>query len=203
MNDRDELDELWASQPRRPQMKGEDMLEMVIRKASRFDRMIAIRNAVECVAAGAVAVIFGTMAFNATNALMRAGNAVVAASGLWIIFYMLRYSREAGGPAPDQTLAGFRQALLRKYEHQIRLLKRVKFWYLLPPYMGLLLWSAGVISERAARGRLGWAEFAAPVIYTSVFAGVWWLNEVKGVRWLNGERRRLAESAEGAEGEER
>src|SRR5579863_317903 len=184
MNDRDELNQLWRSQPIGPETKGEDMLTIAMRKARRFDRMITVRNAAECLAAAVVTVLFTTMAVHTSNALIRAGNAVVAASGVWIIFYMLRFGREASNPAPDQSLRGFQHALLQKYEHQIQLLKNVKYWYLPPLYAGLLLASAGSIRENAAKGRPTWAEFVAPVIYTAVFAGVWWLNETKGVGYF-------------------
>jgi hypothetical protein len=63
---------------------------------------------------------------------------VVAASGVWYGFYILRYGREAPSPAPDRSAADFQQALLRKHDHQIRLLKTVKYWCLAPPYVGLL-----------------------------------------------------------------
>ena len=86
---------------------------------------------------------------------------MVAASGLWIVFCMLRYGREAPSPAPDRSLADFQQALLRKYDHQIRLLKNVKYWYLLPPYVGLLLASAGIVMANIARAKPAWPQLVA------------------------------------------
>lgn len=169
------------------------MLAMVMNKAARFDRTIRARNWRECGAAALVAVFFAVGALHAPNALMRAGNLVVAGSGLWIIFYILRYGREAPEPAPDQSLVGFQQALLRKYEHQIRLLRNVKYWYLLPPYAGLLLLSAGIGSAGAADGRAGWIGWLGVAIYTAVFAVIWWLNEVRAVGRLQRERARLLE----------
>jgi len=201
MADRDEFGQLWCSQAAGPQVKGEDMLAMAMRKARQFDRTIKIRNAVECAAAAVVAVFFGLEALWSPNGLLRAGNLVVAASGLWIIFCMLRYGREARDPAPDQSLAGFRQALLRKYEHQIRLLKSVKYWYLLPPYAGLMLVSAGILRESAAKGRAAWSALIVAAVCTAVFAGVWWLNEVHGVRWLNRQRAQLLEGKNFGEGD--
>jgi len=202
MSEKDELERLWSSQTAGPPTKGEDMLNIAIRKADQFDRMIRRRNVVECIAAAFVAVFFAIMAVRAPNALARAGNAVVAASGLWIIYYFARHGREARDPAPDQTLAGFQRALLGKYEHQIRLLKSVKYWYLLPPYAGLLLMSAGLILQNRHVARLGWADFILPVTYTAVYAGVWWFNEVAGVGWLMRQRARLLESMRGLEGDQ-
>jgi len=177
------------------------MLTIAIQRANRFDHIIKVRNWVECGAAALVTVLFGIMAWRAPNALVRAGDLVVAASGLWIGFYMLRFGREALIPAPDRSLSDYQQGLLREYEHQIRLLKNVKYWYLLPPYVGLLLASAGTVMARAAEGRPGWPELIAVAIYTAVFGGVWWLNEGLGVRKVQRERSLLLEEIHGAMGD--
>lgn len=177
------------------------MLTIAMERANRFDRTIKARNLRECLGAALVTAFFAVIAWRSPNALARAGNLVVAASGLWIVFCMLRYGREAPSPAADRSLAEFQQALLRKYEHQIRLLKNVKCWYLLPPYVGLLLASAGIVKARIAEGQPGWPQLIAVAIYTGVFGFVWWLNEVYGVRKLRGERARLLEAMNPAAGE--
>jgi hypothetical protein len=178
------------------------MLTIAIERANRFDRMIRLRNWRECGGAALVTAFFTFVAWRSPNALACAGNLVVAASGLWIVFYMLRYGREAPAPAADRSLADFQQALLRKYEHQIRLLKNVKYWYLLPPYVGLLLASAGKTMADSAEGQPGWPQLIAVAIYTGVFGGIWRLNEVYGVRKLRGERARLLEEMRPATGEQ-
>ena len=169
------------------------MLTIAIERANRFDHTIKARNWRECGGAALVTAFFAFIAWRSPNALACAGNLVVAASGLWIVFYMLRYGREAPAPAPDRSLADFQQALLRKYEHQIRLLKNVKYWYLLPPYVGLLLASAGIVVARTPAGQPGWPQLIAVAIYTAVFGFIWWLNEGPGVRKLQRERARLLE----------
>ncbi len=190
MPNRDDLEQLWCGQTLGPPPKGEDMLAIAISKTDRFDRRIRTRNLTECVAAAAVAVLFAIFAIRVPDAFLRAGNLVIAASGLWILFYILKYGREAPQPAPDQSIAAFERALARKYQHQIRLLKSVKYWYLLPPYTGLLLLSAGMLRQRAAHGPLHWVDFIPPAIYTAVYAGVWWLNEA-AARRLEREREVL------------
>jgi len=190
MADNDELDQLWCGQAIGPPIKGEDMLTIAMRRANRFDRTIQVRNGVECGAAALLTVLFSVMAWKSPNALACAGNLVVAASGVWIAFYMLRYGRETS-LAEDRTLADFQHALLLKYEHQIRLLKNVKYWYLLPPYIGLLLASVGQVMAQTAQGRPGWPELIAVIVYTAVFGFVWWLNERYGVRKLKSDHARL------------
>jgi hypothetical protein len=164
------------------------MLTIAMERANRFDRTIRMRNWREGGAGVLVAALFAVIAWNSPNALARAGNLVVAASGLWVAFCIWRYGREAPPPAPDRSLADFQQALLREYDHQIRLLKNVKYWYLLPPYVGLLLASAGIVMANTAKG---WPQLVAMAIYTALFGGVWWANEVYGVRKLRRQRTRL------------
>ena len=170
------------------------MLTIAMERANRFDRTIKARNIRECLAAALVTVFFAFVAWKSPDALVRAGNILIAASGAWIIFYMLRFGREAPAPQPDQSLADFQQALLRKYDHQIRLLKNVKYWYLLPMYVGLILVDAGRISERVAEGRAGWVDAIGPAIYTLVFAVIWWLNEVNAAGRLREASRLFSRS---------
>ncbi|HUD99430.1 MAG TPA: hypothetical protein VMR62_07625 [Bryobacteraceae bacterium] len=167
------------------------MLAIAMDRANRFDRMIRQRNWRESAAGVLVAAIFGFIAWKSPNTLALAGNLVVAASGLWYVFYMLRYGHGAPLPAPDRSLGDFQQALLGQYDHQIRLLLNVKYWYLLPPYVGLLLASAGIMMAEAAKGQPGWPQLIAVAVYTAVFAVVWWLNGTYGVRKLRTARERL------------
>lgn len=169
------------------------MLTIAMERAEKFDRTIKARNWRECLGAAILTPLFAYIAWHSPNTLARAGNLVVSASGLWIAFCMLRYGREAPAPAPDRTLADYRQALLRKYDHQIRLLRNVKYWYLLPPYIGLLLSSAGILEARAADGQPSWPEWIAVAVYTALFASLWWLNEKYGIGKLTRERHRLLE----------
>jgi len=177
------------------------MLTMAMERAERFDRTIKARNLRECLGAVLLTAIFAFIAWNSPNALARAGNVVVAASGLWILFCMLRYGREAPSPAPDRSVVDFQQALLRKYDHQIRLLKNVKYWYLLSPYVGLMLASAGIVKADIAKGRPAWPQLIAVAIYTALFGFIWWLNEGPGVTKLRRERARLLEEMKPAGGE--
>jgi len=201
MADKDELNQLWCGQTTGPPTKGEDMLTMAMERAERFDRTIKARNLRECLGAALVTAIFAFIAWKSPNALARAGDLMVAASGLWIVFFMLRYGREAPSPAADGSLADFQQALLRKYDHQIRLLNSVKYWYLLPPYVGLLLGSAGMVTANTAKGQPGWPQLIPMAIYTAVFGFIWWLNEAYGVGKLRRERARLLEEMKPASGE--
>ena len=145
----------------------------------------------ESVSALAVTVFFAAMAARAPDILQRTGLLIVAGSGLWIIAFLLRFGRASVPPDPAQELSQYRRALVERYDREIRLLKSVKYWYLLPPWIGLLIGSAGVMLHRYRNGRLGWYDFIAPGIYTAFFALVWWLNEIHGVTHLQAERARV------------
>ena len=191
MDARDELRELWCSQSSATATTREELVMLVQKKTRQFDRLILIRNLLESVAALAVAVFFVAMAARAPDAVQRTGLLIVAASGLWIIIYLLRYRRTSAPVDPDQELNGYRRALVERYDREIRLLRSVKYWYLLPPWIGLLIGSTGVVLQEFRNGRLGWYEFINPAIYTAFFALVWWLNEVYGVARLRAERARV------------
>lgn len=199
MNRPDDLEQLWKTQPVDPAVKGEEMRGIVLKKTEKFDRAIRRRNLRETVAAGVLAVIGSYGAWVQHGAMERASCMILVAASLWIIYYTWRHGAEPPDPNPDQTLAGYQRALVRKYDHQIRLLRNVKFWYLAPLYAALLIASLGTLSERAARGALTWADAIVPLIYTLLFAGIWWLNEAYGVRKLERLRAQVTSGVEGRE----
>ena len=200
MNGEDELRELWCGQASLKTVKGEDMLALVQRKTSGFDRIIAVRNWMECVASAVVMACFAYFAFKAHNTLVRAGCLIIAAGAAWIIFYLIRYGKGPSAVDPSLDLMSYTQALAERYDYQIRLLKSVKYWYLLPPYLGLVLATAGVFQERATAGILRWFDWIWPVLYTGLYAAVWWLNEVYSVGRLQNERGRLLAMTANTEG---
>lgn len=191
MNGQDELRELWCSQPTLKTTGGKDMLEFVKKRTTHFDRIMAVRIWMECIAAGVVVAIFGFSAVRAGDALVRAGCLMIAVSAAWIIFFMLRYGRGPRSVDPSLDLSGYTKALADRYDYQINLLKSVKYWYLLPPYLGLLLGTLGILRERARTGPLSWTDLIWPAVYTAFFAAVWWLNEVYSVGRLREERAKL------------
>jgi hypothetical protein len=187
-----ELENLWKTQPLQAAVKGEEMLDIVIRKSAAFDRRVAARDRRETLAGLVVAAIFGVAAWVQTNPLQRAGSLMAVAAAAWIIVYIRgNRTHPVPDPAPDQSLTGYRQALASKYDHQIRLLKTAKFWYVLPLYIAVLVIMAGSILERARTRPLVWSD-ATPIVFQTLFFGVvWWLNEIYAVRKLRRSRMQL------------
>jgi hypothetical protein len=196
MNRPDDLEQLWKTQPVDPAVKGEEMRKIVLKKTEKFDRTIRRRNIQETVAAAIVAIFFTFIAWAQRNAIERAGSIILVASALWIVYYIWRRGAGPPDPDPDQTLEGYQRALIRKYDHQIRLLRNVKFWYLLPFYVGLLTGSVGLLKEQVEKGASIWFAVLYPLFYTLFFAFVWWLNEVYGVRKLERMRAQVTSGIE-------
>lgn len=191
MNRSDELEQLWKTQPADTALRGEEMRKIVAEKMRSFDRRVQWRNRIEIAAALVVALFFAYAGWIQHNDIERAGCAILVAGALYIIYYIRRNGGEAPDPNPDQTIEAYQRAMVSKFDHQILMLKNVKYWYLAPMYIGLLTLSAGKLWEYSEKGALSLIVATGPLIYTLVFAGVWWLNEVYAVGKLQRARARL------------
>jgi len=178
MNNPDDLELLWQTLPVATDVKGEEMREIIMQKMSKFDRTIRRRNMGEVTGALVGAIGFSYMASRQTYWVSRLGSAIIMATFVWIIYYFLRHGSGPADPNPDQNAAGYQRALIAKIDHQIRLVRSAKFWFLLPMYFGLLLLTAGDLIAHAAAGKLTWIDAVGPVFYTLVFAVIWWANDV-------------------------
>jgi hypothetical protein len=74
------------------------------------------------------------------------------------------------GPTP-------RRSLVEEYDRQIRLLRTLKYWYIIPLWLGLMLVSAAYRSNQGCIMALLLAG-----LFTAVSAALWWFNEITGVR---------------------
>jgi hypothetical protein len=180
MNETDELAELWKSTPVAP-VRSEEVLTAVQGRIKKFDRMIFMRNLRECAASLIVSGVFLWMALGIREPWQRAGSWILVVSGLFIAFTLIRYGRSGKDPDAGSSLNDYVSALMNRYDRQIRLLKNVKYWYLLPMYAGLASLTIGKILEESRVGAVKWAVLAMPFVYTSLCAWVWWLNEVRAV----------------------
>jgi len=200
-NQNDRLTELWRSgdlspstppDPQEPQEKeGEAMLTMVIERTRKFDRRILLRNVREVAAALIVTAIFARFAWKAPSALERIGDAIVAASGVWVAYYMLRFG---GGPKaldPGVSLNAYSQLLRESYDRQVRLARSVKYWYLLPMYVGIAVMNLGMWLRLHGAGQSGRPAVESMVIITTACVAVWILNQVYAVRCLEKMKREL------------
>jgi hypothetical protein len=202
MNGKDELRELWCTQPYAGVTEGEELMKLIEKKTKRFDRIIRVRNFLECAGATVVAVMYAVSAARTHDGIERASFIVIAASAVWIMYFLLRSGHAPADADPSQDLSAYRRGLVERYDRQIRLLKSVKYWYLLPPYVGLLIGTVGVLLDHTRSGGIRWQDSILPAIYTAFFAFVWWLNEIEGVARLEAERARLLSLADEKNGPE-
>jgi uncharacterized membrane protein (DUF485 family) len=196
MNDR--LHELWRSEAsststssQQKEKENEEMLTMVIERTRKFDRAILLRNVREVVAAFIVSAVFAWFAWKAPSGLEKIGDAIVATSGVWITYYIVRFG---GGPKaldPGLNLNAYGRLLRESYEQQTRLARTVKYWYLLPMYVGLLVTNLGVWLRMHGAGQSARPAWVSMAIVTVGFGFVWILNEVYAVRCLEKLKREL------------
>lgn len=116
-----------------------------------------------------------------------AGNAwemvLIAMGVLFIAVFMTvdRIAQKRKQPKRNETLAGCLESSLAEVEHQIWLLKNVLWWYLLPPGIGAVALSLGVVvsTMRDLGGDLFAVLICSGIIgfFVLVFVGVYWLNK--------------------------
>jgi hypothetical protein len=184
----DELRQLWQSDINEA-INQRELLRQLEQRTRKFDRTIWFRDLREAAAGLVVTVVYGWLALRAGNMLERVADLWLVACGVWIVFVLLRYSRFSRKPAPDQSLVVYRRELVERYDRQIRLLKGVKYWYILPLWVGLMFGAVAYLVNGG--GKAGF--WVIVILATAVSAAVWWLNEGPGVRRLQRNRRELAE----------
>jgi len=196
MNPPDELRELWLSQPD----SGADttaLLREVERRMRPFDRCIRRRDWREQAAGAIVAIVFGWFAFHARDPWNLAADLWMCAYGLWVLFYLRRNSKALRDAPHDRSLSEYRAMVVDRYEQQIRILQRAKYWYVTPFWIGMMLVTWGAYRRTGSLAVL----VADVLAFTATSAVLWWVNEGPGVRMV---RRKLRDimSLLGNEGEE-
>jgi hypothetical protein len=187
MTTSDELRQLWQSDINEA-IDQRELLRELERRRRNFDRANRRRDLQEFVAMLVVIVVYLWFAAHAVTTFERVADVWLAACGVWIIFYVRRYAKLARKPVPEQTLGAYREALVERYNRQIRLSKSMKYWYILPFWMGLLLFA---LADRVHGGKN--IKFVLVVIFVTAVNGfVWWLNEGPGIRCLERKRQELA-----------
>jgi hypothetical protein len=184
----DELRAIWCSAAGDVKCDPSVLSAEIERRTRGFERTIRHRDAREAAGGLLVAVIFTWLAFRDPTALERAAHLFLAVCGLWVIGYMRRFARSTETPDPRGTLAECRRGLIARYDAQVLLLRNAKYWYVLPFWAGLMASSvAGWLRTHNLPGAA-----ITIVIVTAVSLGLWWANEVAGVRYIEGLKRQLA-----------
>jgi hypothetical protein len=187
MTPSDELRQLWQSDIDKA-MNQRDLLHELERRRRNFDRASRRRRLVDIGAMLVVIAVYLWLAAGERTTFERVADLGLAACAVWVIFYVRRYAQLSPKPAPEQTLDAYRQALVERYDRQIRLWKSAKYWFILPMWLAMLLYD---VAYRVNGGKN--IKFAMVLIVVTVgYAFAWWLYEGRGVRCLEHKRRELA-----------
>ena len=187
MTPTDELRQLWQSDISEA-INQRELLSELQRRSRSFDRRNRRRDLVDIVAMLIIIVVYFWFALHAGNTLERVADVWLVVSAGWFIFYVRRYARISRKPVPELTLGAYRQALVERYDSQIRLAKSVKYFFVLPMWLGQMLFNLAYWMN-------GGKNFKFVMVTIVVTAGnvlVWWLNEGPGIRYLKRKRRELA-----------
>ncbi len=187
MTPTDELRQLWQSDISEA-INQRELLSELQRRSRNFDRRSSRRDLVDIAAMLVIIVVYFWFAVHAGNTLERFADVWLVVSAAWFIFYVRRYARISRKPAPEQTLGAYRQALVERYDSQIRLAKSVKYWFVLPMWLGQMLYNLAYW----VHGGKNINFVMVTIVVTAANVLVWWLNEGPGIRYLKRKRRELA-----------
>jgi hypothetical protein len=187
MTSSDELRQLWQSDISEA-INQHELLRELERRNRSFDRMTRRRDFRDVVAMLVVIVVYLWFAAHTGNTFERVADLWLVVFGIWFIFYLRRYAKLSRKPVPEQTLGAYREALVERYDGQIRLAKSVKYWFLLPMWLGQMLYNVAYLVNGGSTIKIGMVS----IFVTAVNAFVWWLNEGPGVRYLQRKRQELA-----------
>lgn len=185
----DELVKIWTNDPPPVKRTDQEVMALVTQRQKRLEKRVRVRDWLEIIAAAIVCAFFFWAALHSQNLLQRTGNWMIVAAGAWIIYYLRAHRFRDFQSDPTLDLQNYTRELLSVYEKQIRLLRQVKYWYLLPLYIGLVVGWAGTL---ALHREGGWMKPVLSIIFiTGLFGTIWWLNEVWAVRKVSAERDRI------------
>ena len=166
----------WAAQERDARFTDPKQLTM---RSKSFRRTIRRRNLIEYVVAAGLVILFGSRGIDAWTDGEGLKAVGYAATCIGIAVAMLGLARRgsAGKAGPeDSTLSHLRGELAR----QIRALRSIGMWYLLPLVPGLLLvFAADYQLQATLEGGQSalWSLVWKLGFFLAVFGGIWWVNQ--------------------------
>jgi Ca2+/Na+ antiporter len=139
-----EIDSIWLSRAKEEVVKIDTtkLLSELDSQLKCFDRNIKKRNLREYIAATIVILVFGTGAFLIPVLLSKIGLTIVALYGIMVVLVL----RNANKYKPDNYSLPTSEYLVKHREYLVKernLLKNVIFWYILPPFVGCVIFIIG------------------------------------------------------------
>ncbi|MSV36375.1 MAG: hypothetical protein EXQ47_12385 [Bryobacterales bacterium] len=175
-----ELIQMWQESSLSGPINSGQLAREIAAKVERFDRKILWRNRREYAAGVVLIVWFLWLSLDPVRRPLAMAGLVAAG---FVMIFLWRSHR--GTPPLDAAadVRSYHAALLDRYDRQIRLLRRVRYWYVLPPYLWMLLVIV-LVPSRFPGGRI--SHFLVATLFAAFVA---WLNEGYGVRKLRASRR--------------
>jgi hypothetical protein len=171
MND-DALKKLWQEQKIEsgPFPPDREQIALVRRKMKKFARGIFWRDMRELGAGIFVVLFFVHALFHIHAALAQAGCWIVILSAIFIDAKLIHARRRVPAPNPAASLRETLRTEIQRVEVQIRLLRSVLWWYLLPLIVGADLFFVG-----CNRDPVDDAVYLSTTAAVSAF--IYWLNQ--------------------------
>jgi hypothetical protein len=176
-----ELIQMWQEMPFPAEADPQQLTCQTVSEIRKIDRRIFWRNLREYLAGGVLIAFF-------VYRLFEPGKWVIAVAGIaavgFVMTYLWRSHRDNKPLDPSAEPRAFQSALIARYDRQIRLLSRVKYWYVLPLYAWIFFVIVPLFLKAPASGIVLFAIATVFMIF------IVWLNESYGVRTLRAERRK-------------
>jgi hypothetical protein len=109
----------------------------------------------------------------------------MVAATIFVMAYLWLQHRNLKQPDPSTDVFAYQKALLERFDQQIRLLIRVKYWYLTPLYLPILWMNLEKFSIHP------WGSCFSIAIVTALYGFIGWLNEKAAVGTLKNARKQL------------
>lgn len=170
----DELKRLWQESIMNGQ-GGHDpaLLRGLSSRVTQFDRKIFWRNFREYAAGLLVLIGASYMAIRGNRP------AIAMVFGVsFVMTYLWWQHRKFRQPDPSTNVLVYEKALLERFNNQIRLLSRVKYWYLLPLYVPIVWMTIEQLSRHI------WGAILSLAVVTAAYVFIGWLNEKLAVGHL-------------------
>ena len=181
-----ELIQMWQESTAPGPLDAGELARSIAAKIDRFDRKIRWRNGREYVGGGLLIAWFLWLSRIPSGRTIAVAGIVAVG---FVMIYLWRSQRATPRLDPASDATSYRKALLDRYDHQIRLLRSVKYWYVLPLYLWMLLVLVSTPSSAAT---------IPMFVLITLFAGfVVWLNESYGVRKLRAARKEAESMTDG------
>lgn len=156
----EEMKKLWqqVSQKESIQLNQTQLLMNLQNKLSGIDKAVKHRDRLEILAAIIVILFFGSVLYFSSSLQARIGCGIIIASSIFIIYKLVAARQVDPVINVNESVKEHLLASRLKINTQARLLGSVLYWYIFPPYIGLVLLTT------SSAGSLWFSIFYIPAV---------------------------------------